>query len=35
VLPLWYRYGFGAADVSVRGYNETSNPRLLVLLNGQ
>jgi outer membrane receptor for ferrienterochelin and colicins len=29
------RYGFGAADVSVRGYNETSNPRLLVLLNGQ
>jgi outer membrane receptor for ferrienterochelin and colicins len=29
------RYGFAAADVSVRGYNETSNPRLLVLLNGQ
>jgi outer membrane receptor for ferrienterochelin and colicins len=29
------RYGFAAADVGVRGYNETSNPRLLVLLNGQ
>jgi iron complex outermembrane receptor protein len=29
------RYGFGAADVGIRGYNETSNPRLLVLLNGQ
>ena len=28
------RYGFAAADVGVRGYNETSNPRLLVLLNG-
>src|SRR6185503_240308 len=23
------------ADVGIRGYNETSNPRLLVLLNGQ
>ena len=29
------RYGFAAADVGIRGYNETSNPRLLVLLNGQ
>lgn len=29
------RYGFAAADVGVRGYNETSNPRLLVLLDGQ
>ncbi len=29
------RYGFAAADVGVRGYNETSNPRLLVLVNGQ
>ena len=29
------RYGFGAASVGIRGYNETSNPRLLVLLNGQ
>ena len=29
------RYGFAAADVGVRGYNETSNPRLLVLINGQ
>ena len=29
------RYGFAAADVAVRGYNEPSNPRLLVLLNGQ
>ena len=29
------RYGFAAADVAVRGYNETSNARLLVLLNGQ
>jgi outer membrane receptor for ferrienterochelin and colicins len=29
------RYGFAAADVSIRGYNEASNPRLLVLLNGQ
>jgi iron complex outermembrane receptor protein len=29
------RYGFGAADVGIRGYNETSNPRLLVLVNGQ
>lgn len=29
------RYGFAAADVSVRGYNETSNARLLVLVNGQ
>ncbi len=29
------RYGYGAADVGIRGYNETSNPRLLVLLNGQ
>jgi outer membrane receptor for ferrienterochelin and colicin len=27
------RYGFAAADVGIRGYNETSNPRLLVLLN--
>ena len=29
------RYGFAAADVTVRGYNETSNARLLVLVNGQ
>ena len=29
------RYGFAAADVGIRGYNETSNPRLLVLVNGQ
>jgi iron complex outermembrane receptor protein len=29
------RYGFAAADVAVRGYNETSNARLLVLVNGQ
>ena len=29
------RYGFAAVDVGIRGYNETSNPRLLVLLNGQ
>jgi iron complex outermembrane receptor protein len=29
------RYGFAAIDVGIRGYNETSNPRLLVLLNGQ
>ena len=29
------RYGFAAADVGIRGYNEASNPRLLVLLNGQ
>lgn len=29
------RYGFAASDVGVRGYNETSNPRLLVLVNGQ
>ncbi len=29
------RYGFAAADVGIRGYNETSNPRLLVLINGQ
>lgn len=29
------RTGFAAADVSVRGYNRPSNPRLLVLLNGQ
>lgn len=29
------RYGFAAADVAVRGYNETSNPRLLVLVDGQ
>jgi iron complex outermembrane receptor protein len=29
------RYGYAAADVGIRGYNETSNPRLLVLLNGQ
>ncbi len=29
------RYGFAAADVSIRGYNQASNPRLLVLLNGQ
>lgn len=29
------RYGFAAADVGARGYNETSNPRLLVLVNGQ
>jgi len=29
------RHGFAAVDVGVGGYNETSNPRLLVLLNGQ
>jgi outer membrane receptor for ferrienterochelin and colicins len=29
------RYGFAAADVGIRGYNEASNPRLLVLVNGQ
>ncbi|MFT8246914.1 TonB-dependent receptor plug domain-containing protein [Roseomonas sp. BN140053] len=29
------RTGFAAADVSVRGYNRPSNPRLLVLVNGQ
>ena len=29
------RYGFAAADVGIRGYNEASNPRLLVLINGQ
>ncbi len=29
------RYGFAAADVGIRGYNETSNPRLLVLVDGQ
>ena len=29
------RYGFAAADVGIRGYNEDYNPRLLVLLNGQ
>jgi outer membrane receptor for ferrienterochelin and colicins len=29
------RYGFAAADIGVRGYTETSNPRLLVLVNGQ
>ena len=29
------RYGFAAADVGVRGYNEASNPRLLVMVNGQ
>ena len=29
------RYGFAAADIGARGYTETSNPRLLVLVNGQ
>lgn len=29
------RYGFAAADVAIRGYSQASNPRLLVLLNGQ
>ena len=29
------RYGFAAANVSIRGYNRPGNPRLLVLLNGQ
>ncbi len=29
------RYGFGSAEVSIRGYNRPSNPRLLVLLNGR
>lgn len=29
------RYGFAAADIGVRGYARPSNPRLLVLINGQ
>jgi len=29
------RYGFAAADIGVRGYARPSNPRLLVLVNGQ
>ena len=29
------RYGFAAADMAVRGYSRVSNPRLLVLVNGQ
>ena len=29
------RYGFAAAEVGIRGYNRPSNPRLLVLVNGQ
>jgi len=29
------RYGFAAAEISIRGYNRPSNPRLLVLVNGQ
>ena len=29
------RYGSVAADVAVRGYNQASNPRLLVMVNGR
>ena len=29
------RYGFAAAEVGIRGYNRPTNPRLLVLVNGQ
>jgi outer membrane receptor for ferrienterochelin and colicins len=29
------RYGFGQAEVSVRGYNQQFSPRLLVLINGR
>ena len=29
------RYGLASAEVSIRGYNTVSNPRLLVLVNGQ
>ena len=29
------RYGFAAAEVSIRGYTRPSNPRLLVLVDGQ
>jgi len=29
------RYGFGQAEVAVRGYNQQFSPRLLVLINGR